>query len=77
MKIATQILLFTLLYTNINNTDIEYTNNLLGSIPTEGCTDSEAINYNPDATYGENQCWYQFEQYLLNLNVRKHKYMDM
>ena len=35
----------------------------LHGTPTEGCTDIEAINYNPNATYGENQCWYEFNEY--------------
>lgn len=35
----------------------------LHGTPTEGCTDIEAINYNSNATYGENQCWYEFNEY--------------
>ena len=54
-----------------NSIDLPITmeNSSLYSMPTEGCTDPEAINYEPDATYGENQCWYNFEQYLWTVDL--------
>ena len=57
MKVMTKILLLLITTTHLYTT------------PTEGCTDIAAINYNANATYGENQCWYQFQEYLWTVEL--------
>ena len=46
----------------------------LHGTPTEGCTDIEAINYNSNATYGENQCWYEFNEYQWTVSFFKSRF---